>query len=228
VKTKGIIDAFWLKIFMAVLMLMDHLYYYIPGFPQWFHIVSRVVAPMFTYFVAEGMVHTSNRLKYLTRLYIVASIMLAAIFPFQFIFGAAPANSIIMSLAITASIIYCIDKARAKKPGWFTWIAAAFMLFVLSFFFEGAMTCPVMGIIFYYLRKNRIKMCVVYVVIMAALLWILNLFWDPQIFMLFAVVPILLYNGERGLSTTFSKDFFYIFYPLHIWILFIAQQLFFK
>ncbi|MEA4876090.1 TraX family protein [Anaerorhabdus sp.] len=32
---------------------------------------------------------------------------------------------------------------------------------------------------------------------------------------------IYLYNGERGPNTKFSKYIFYIFYPVHIWILYI-------
>ena len=35
-----------------------------------------------------------------------------------------------------------------------------------------------------------------------------------------SVIPFLyLYNGERGLNNKFSKYFFYIFYPLHLWII---------
>ena len=34
------------------------------------------------------------------------------------------------------------------------------------------------------------------------------------------VIPfIYLYNGERGNNSKFSKYFFYVFYPLHLWII---------
>ena len=43
--------------------------------------------------------------------------------------------------------------------------------------------------------------------------------------MIFAAVPIALYNGERGKGI---KNFFYIYYPLHIGILYVISTLVFK
>ena len=38
------------------------------------------------------------------------------------------------------------------------------------------------------------------------------------------VIPfILLYNGERGKNTLFTKYMFYTVYPIHIWILMIIR-----
>ena len=43
-------------------------------------------------------------------------------------------------------------------------------------------------------------------------------------FLFILVVPfILLYNGKRGINNKFSKYLFYIFYPLHLWIIAILQ-----
>jgi hypothetical protein len=38
----------------------------------------------------------------------------------------------------------------------------------------------------------------------------------------FAAVFVLLYNGKRGAGL---KDFFYVFYPLHIYVLYILATL---
>jgi len=39
-------------------------------------------------------------------------------------------------------------------------------------------------------------------------------------FLFITVIPfILLYNGQRGLSLSFSEYLFYVFYPLHLWLL---------
>ena len=40
---------------------------------------------------------------------------------------------------------------------------------------------------------------------------------EPFYFLVFPFI--LLYNGERGPKTNFSKYFFYIFYPVHLWII---------
>jgi hypothetical protein len=42
--------------------------------------------------------------------------------------------------------------------------------------------------------------------------------------MLFAAIPILMYNGKRGKG---SKYFFYVFYPAHIYILYAVAWMMF-
>ena len=45
--------------------------------------------------------------------------------------------------------------------------------------------------------------------------------WRPLYFLAFPFI--LLYNGERGPKTKFSKYFFYIFYTIHIWVIYIID-----
>jgi hypothetical protein len=46
-------------------------------------------------------------------------------------------------------------------------------------------------------------------------------------FLFILVVPlILLYNGERGMNNKFSKYLFYVFYPLHLWVIALLQFMF--
>jgi len=50
--------------------------------------------------------------------------------------------------------------------------------------------------------------------------------FDPtgvQWMMVFAAIPMYFYNGERGSG---NKNFFYIFYPAHIYLLWILASLF--
>ncbi|MGL4914437.1 MAG: TraX family protein, partial [Romboutsia sp.] len=53
------LNAFQIKVFALILMLMDHLYFAFPQvFPLWFHPLSRVVSPIFAFLLVEGFFHT--------------------------------------------------------------------------------------------------------------------------------------------------------------------------
>ena len=57
-------------------MLIDHLYYFLPQFfALWFRYFGRLSAPIFFFIAVQGFLHTSNRKKYLIRLYLAALIM---------------------------------------------------------------------------------------------------------------------------------------------------------
>ena len=84
---------------------------------------------------------------------------------------------------------------------------------------EGGITLVVLGFLFYVFRKHRILQ----IVILLALSAVVYLSGDPiQSLMALAAIPIALYNGERGKGL---KNFFYIFYPTHIGILYILSSL---
>ena len=64
-----------LKLIALFFMLIDHIAEFIPGMPVWFHYLGRISAPLFMFCLAEGFAHTSNRIKYLKRLYIGSLLM---------------------------------------------------------------------------------------------------------------------------------------------------------
>src|SRR5690554_2561402 len=59
-----------LKIIALLLMLIDHIEQFIPGIPIWFSWLGRMSAPLFLYCVIWGFTYTSDKAKYLTRLYL--------------------------------------------------------------------------------------------------------------------------------------------------------------
>ena len=82
-------NAYQLKLFMAMLMVLDHLHH-IPGFlpSGWmevFHVITRCVAPFFAYIAVEGFIHTRNRLKYNGRLFLWAGIMFVGNFGLNYL-----------------------------------------------------------------------------------------------------------------------------------------------
>ncbi|MDR2375599.1 MAG: conjugal transfer protein TraX [Treponema sp.] len=83
---------------------------------------------------------------------------------------------------------------------------------------EGGFVLVFMGVFFYALRKYRIIQAALILVI-SVLIWYSsrNSPGDFQWLMVFAVIPVLLYNGKRGKG---GKYFFYVFYPAHIYLLY--------
>ena len=116
-------NGFQLKLFMAMLMVLDHLDY-IPGFlPPWwseiFHVITRCVAPFFAYMAVEGFIHTRSRLKYNGRLFLWAGIMFAGNFGLNHLLNADSLtvyNNIFITLAmgVLALNVWCYPVKSTK------------------------------------------------------------------------------------------------------------------
>lgn len=73
-------------------------------------------------------------------------------------------------------------------------------------------------LIFTFYRENKVKMIINFVILNVINIVKPNVFnLDfTQIYSLLALIPIILYNGERGKNW---KYFFYLFYPLHFLVI---------
>ncbi|MDR1569484.1 MAG: conjugal transfer protein TraX [Oscillospiraceae bacterium] len=80
---------------------------------------------------------------------------------------------------------------------------------------EGGYSFVIIGVLFYYFRRWRWAQ-ILTLAAFAVASYFQNQGW--QWLMVFAAIPIMLYNGKRGGG---SKYFFYIFYPAHIYALYI-------
>lgn len=84
---------------------------------------------------------------------------------------------------------------------------------------EGGASLVVLGLLFYIFRKHR----TIQIGVLLALSLIVYLSGNMvQSFMALAAIPIALYNGKRGKG---MKNFFYIFYPAHIGLLYCIATL---
>lgn len=82
---------------------------------------------------------------------------------------------------------------------------------------EGGFAMVLLGVAFYIFREHRLAQIAV-LAALAALVYVVS--GGFQWLMVFAAVPMALYNGEKGRGL---KNFFYIFYPTHIGFLYILS-----
>jgi hypothetical protein len=86
---------------------------------------------------------------------------------------------------------------------------------------EGGPLMVTLGVLLYVFRKWRWAQIAV-IAAFSALVFAASKDLSKQWLMIFAVIPMLLYNGEKGRG---MKYFFYIFYPAHIYLLYVIATL---
>ena len=217
-----IFNAFTLKCLMTIFMVLDHVAYFIPDSPYWFHWLGRIVAPIFVFLLTEGYIHTRDSKAYMKRLFIGAAIMFVGNSIIWLVFrrDTIISNSIFLSLALGVALLRNLEMENRSK-------LTIFFIILVSALAEGSLIVTAMVLIFYYFKEDKVKLSLSYI-LLSSLFLLEGLSYDylfaenPQWMMVFALPFILMYNGERGPKI---KYFFYIFYPVHIWVLYIIGYL---
>lgn len=104
-----------------------------------------------------------------------------------------------------------------------SWTVYLMYLLPIPILVEGSYLFILVGVMFYLLRKHRIGQIAFFILFSLIIGFmsgpsLLDLDTNFQWLMIFAVIPIWLYNGEKGRS---MKYFFYLFYPAHIYFLYL-------
>ncbi len=186
--------------------------------------IGRISAPLMAYFVAEGYIHTSNVKKYLFRLFILAIISYV---PFNlFIYGRIGLfSSSITGLFLGLLAIYIWEKSSKEKISRILYIWAIFLLSVFSDYY---FYLPLCVFFFYLFRKDKYKKWLSYVILSILKIVIFANYKYLLIYCGVFLVPFiveLLYNEEKEKQTKFNKWLFYIYYPLHLFVLYFIKLL---
>ena len=193
-------------------MFLDH-YHYVVGGSEILNVIGRIAFPIFAFTLNEGYVHTRSLKKYLLRLFIFAvSIQMPSI-----LFGYDYPMNIFFTLFLGLLSI-CIFNLK-KMNVILKIILIGFILFLSQKFKLDYGIYGILVIInFNIFRNNKFKILMNFLV-----LNIYNVIFpkvfdlpDTQLFSLISLVFIFMYNGEKGRS---MKYFFYLFYPIHFFIL---------
>lgn len=222
-----------LKYIAAAAMAIDHIAAIFFPLSGGFYIVCRVIgrltAPIMCYFLAEGFYYTSSRKNYALRLFVFALIAQPA---YAFVHGLlGPVNlNVLFTLLLSFCMLAVWEGVRQPLLRW----ALAALLIALSACGDWGITAPLWVLCFHLFRGNRARQMTAFALIagvdlvqivltnlLDGFVWYLNL-WETGLFLFIPLM--LLYNGQRGGGSAFSKWFFYVFYPAHLLAIGLAMR----
>lgn len=234
-----------LKLLMMGLMVLDHISYFIP--PSWalfFHVITRCVGVFFGYMAVEGFKYTRNVYRYAGRLYIWSLIMFIGNYIINSLLNnplIIVENNIFLTLALGVSLLICIKKVTESDKliikG--SYVLGIVLLLGIGMLFSEGGTVILPFMLITYLTKGRLHLRNSLYVVFSIFLLVTSFQWlgdwkstleilaYNSDFMFIIVLPFLyLYNGERGKKSLFYKYLFYVFYPLHLWIIAVLANYF--
>ncbi len=230
--------SFTLHILAMALMFCDHAWVMIASGNDWLTWIGRLAFPIFAFMIAEGARHTRSLKKYILRMLVFALIseipfnILAAdywIYPFH--------QNVLWTFLFALLAISVIEKVKKKGRIYLT-VPVMALAAVISYFMgkllmtdysgEGVLTV----LIFYFLSGGGILYKLAQLVLVAFIniemlkgltipmtLFGFSFDFPQQAIAIFALIPIWLYNGEKGYSSKAVKYINYAFYPAHILLL---------
>ncbi len=235
-------------------MTFDHMWATVASNIDVFTWLGRLAFPIFAFMIVEGFFHTSNLKKYMLRLLNFALIseipfdllyIGSPIYPFH--------QNVLWSFLIGLASIYAIDKLRKKvykkaekksipsiiitSLGCIGIIILGYivgMVSMVDYYGYGILTM----FVFYFFHGNGlinklgqlVGLFIINFELMGGLTvpitigeYIINL--KQQSVAILSLIPIWLYNGERGLYNKHIQYFFYAYYPAHMIILYFLNQI---
>ncbi|MCI9080761.1 MAG: hypothetical protein HFI70_00265 [Lachnospiraceae bacterium] len=200
-----------LKCIAMASMLIDHIGAVL--FPQYLilRMIGRLAFPIYCFLLVEGVVHTKDIRKYESRLLIFAVI---SEIPFDLAFYGRiqwENQNIFFTLFLGVTAIDLMRDNANKLNKYLILILTVIAAEILHTDYGGA---GIVFIVCYYLLYQRKLLKQVMFLLENLVLYGIGI----QSYASFAVFPMLLYNGRKGPSL---KYFFYIFYPVHLLILYL-------
>ena len=239
---KARLNSNWIKIIAIVAMTADHIAWLLfPGYqtdviPITLHIIGRITCPIMCYFIAEGYHNTKNISKYTRRLFIFAVISHFAYVFFSenfvdwrsfipFYYGDfLNQTSVMRSLAWGLVMLRIAYSEKIKNH-----IKPLLIILICLITLPSDWSCIAsLCILAFGTNKGNLKKQMLWMIFYVAIYSIVYFFALDKIYgliqlaVILAIPIIMIYNGKRGSSraaNTVMKWFFYIYYPLHLFVI---------
>ena len=195
---------------------------------RWCRGIGRIAFPIFCFLLVEGFCRTRNVWKYIGRMVLFGIISEV---PFDLCFFRSPMykeyQNVYFTLALglfmlaLIELINKLDLAKIKQNLQFgvrvllkilvvLAISAVATVFMTDYYCLGIITI----LLLYIGRKSRWRTLLTHAAACTVVLW--------EMPALAGLAPLALYNGKRGLKL---KYFFYLFYPVHLILLWVFSKL---
>lgn len=235
-----------IKIIAIIAMTIDHVAWLLfPGYSTdiiaiIMHIIGRLTCPIMCFFVAEGYHHTKNVNKYTARLFVFAIIShFAYLFAFNnfidfksfipFYYGNfLNQTSVMWSLAWGLVMLRVANSNKIKDT-----IKPLLIILICLITFPGDWSCIAsLCILAFGTNRDNLKKQMLWMILFVAMYSVVYFFTLDKIYgilqmsVILAIPVIMTYNGQRGKShklNKFMKWLFYIYYPLHLFIIGLIQ-----
>lgn len=224
-----ILSSFVIKIIAIISMTLDHTIKVLGkdiSIPLEIWALGRIAFPLFAFLLVEGANHTKNMIKYVTRIGVLA------IFS-EFIYDLTLHNSLLefngqnvlfeLFLGLLILWLYKYLEGKGKREFIiFPFVFAGFIAEICKFDYG---VVGLLCIFFLYIASEKngwLRYVMYFIAICMTLLNVSNqALLVLQSYSLLALVPISLYNGKSGYK--FNKYLFYVFYPTHLYILYLLK-----
>lgn len=218
------LDGTVLKLIACLSMFIDHLGAVCFSGMMGFRIIGRLAFPIYCFLLVEGAVHTRNMKKYILRMGIFA---LISEIPFDLAFYHRLVytghQNVFFTLGLGLLAIWFLEHPieQLDIPDVLYKLLVIIAAGLIAEFFntDYGFTGIAVICIFYYLRGQPQLKYPIAVILLAAM-------GGVEVYAVLALIPILLYNGQRGRQTKAMQYGFYIFYPAHLLLIAALYHLF--
>lgn len=216
--------SFILKIIGVITMLFDHVGDAIIGKFSFCNLIGRIAFPIFAFQAVQGYIYTKDFKKHMLKLFIFACI---SQIPFMLFLSTFTEEILTLNIFFTLFLgllaLFVYDKCKNKVLGFLFVILTSIIAYFIHVDY-GAFGILLM-FCFYFFKDKKGSMAITTIVlcflrfvpdiIATPVLWYIYI--QCAIFTALSLIFILFYNKKEGPK---AKYFFYIFYPLHLLILY--------
>jgi TctA family transporter len=234
-KENNFFTANKLKMIAIILMLLDHFVVIFIQEESVLHMVlripGRIVSPIICFLISEGYHYTSNRKNYIFRLFVLAVV---SHIPFNIAFNHSlsplEATSVIWALVMGLVALTALksDIPVALKP--LILVLCCIAAYTANWNFIAVLWIVAFGLFHGNFKRQMLAFCVVGIVCNLMPSYLRYIFSSGNYLHwyqlgIFLAVPFLaLYSGKLGKKSKAMSYSFYVFYPMHLILLFILNH----